>query len=118
VVGIKSTDSCEEYFNDLKLMTVPAIYIYETILSIKRDIVKKNANFHEYTVILEIEMMDTLKYIERHYMKVNHLSKEQNLWKNYLSIIRDCVLVENFKKRVKKFLIELCPYTVEEFLFL
>ena len=48
MVGIKSTDSYKEYFKDLKLMTVPAIYIYETILSIKRDNVKKNANFHEY----------------------------------------------------------------------
>jgi hypothetical protein len=44
----QSTKSYKECFKDLKLMTVPAIYIYGRILSIKHDNVKKNANFHEY----------------------------------------------------------------------
>jgi hypothetical protein len=47
MVGIKSIKSCKEYSKDLKIMTIPAIYIYETILCIKHDNVKRDANFHE-----------------------------------------------------------------------
>jgi hypothetical protein len=116
MVGIKSTDSCKEYFKDLKLMTVPAIYIYETILSIKRDNVKKNANFHDYNT-----RNRNGRHVEVHRTAL-YESKPSFIGAKFMEklpqYIRDCVLVEDFKKRVKKFLIELCPYTVEEFLSL
>jgi hypothetical protein len=41
----KSVQLC---IKDFKLMTVPAIHVYETISSIKCKNVKRNTNFHEY----------------------------------------------------------------------
>ena len=50
MANITSTTSCKPYFKKLKILRVPCIYIYETILYTKVFLsrLKANSMFHTY----------------------------------------------------------------------
>ena len=52
IVDIKQCDSCKKYFRELKIMTLPSIFIFYTLLFVKENYYALNLrrNIHNYNL--------------------------------------------------------------------
>lgn len=111
ICKLKQTDSCKEYFKNLKLLTLPCIYIYEII-----NFVRSNATFFENYKS------------KRHNSKICCPNNKTTLLNNSIFCMAPRVynhlpkyLMEAsssnmFKKKLKSFLINKTYYSVSEYL--
>lgn len=48
MTGLSSRDTCKTKFKELKLLTVPALYIYMTVIQPQKTYNRKNSDIHNY----------------------------------------------------------------------
>lgn len=111
IAGIRVPDSCEPHFKEFKIMTFPAIYIYEVAVFIKT-----NEN-----------LFDKLKS-RRYMLKISNVPHKTALFnksffgmasKIYNKIPIDILSTKEFpvfKNKLRKFLINKAYYTIQDFL--
>lgn len=111
MVGIRVPDSCKPFFKDLKILTFPAIYIYEVAVFIKTN----------------LNLFDTLKS-KRYKLKISNVPHKTALFnksffgmasKIYNKIpidILDTKELPVFKNKLRTFLIDKAYYTIQDFL--
>lgn len=113
--GIQPRESCRAVFVEKKLLTFPCIYMYRTILYIKKrlDTFDTNSTYHCY----DTRGADLL-LMERHHLTLYEKSPGY-LGKKLYNALPDQLQSLNysrFKSRLKNYLISKCYYSVAEFL--
>lgn len=113
--GAKHRDSCRPLFQNLKIMPLPCIYIYELILYVKTNLkdFKTNDSIHNHNTRtsnkLSIPTHHTSLFQKgAHYNGIKLFNKLPLYLKNIHS-------VEKFKKTLKEILLQICCYNVEEY---
>lgn len=115
IVGVRSWCSCRDLFKKYDLLTLPAIYILELLLYVKRN---QNSfvsvgSFHEYNTRFGDSLMipdHNLTLFEKspYFMGIRLFNKLHESVKN-LNFV-------NFRSRVIRFLVSSAPYSVQDFL--
>lgn len=107
---IKQTDSCKPSFQTLKLLTLPCIYIYEAAIMIK-------SNIKDYTTLKSVRHKDQLSSIKCRtsmYSK-SVFSMGVKVYNKLPKAIKQIENINNFKTKLKHFLIFKCYYTIDEY---
>lgn len=114
IYGIRSRDSCRPVFVENKLLTFPCIYIYRTLLYIKKNIhsFETNATYHGYNT-RHADMLLT----ERHHLSLYEKSPNYSGKKMYNRLPDHIKSLDyrRFKFKLKEYLIGKCYYSVKEF---
>jgi hypothetical protein len=114
--GLNFRDSCRPYFKQNRLLTVYAIYIYELL----KFMIEHNNYFLDARpqhghgtrnrgILLYPRHRLTMFERSPYYMILK-------VFNNLPSILKQDVMEKHFLSRVKSFLIDLCPYSLSEFL--
>lgn len=115
--GLKTTETCAPHFKSLKLLTLPAMYIYETTLFVK-------TNLHLFTKISDVKKTPMRsQYLNQlcdikcrtALMKKSFFGMASKIYNKVPDSIRTLPL-SKFKKALSSLLIEKCYYTVPDFL--
>lgn len=112
---LKPTDSCEPYFRNYKILTLPCLYIFEVAVFVKTnpsrfrrlsDVVPRNRRDNS---VLCLESANTALMRKSVYCMAPVIyNKLPKTWKELpLSL---------FKKRLRSFLVAKAYYTIKEFL--
>ena len=118
MVGAPRSTSCRSFFKDLCLLTLPAIYIYETIMfliqqpeyspatnsTIHSHNTRRAGDFH--VIAHNLDLFKKNPFYAGSIL-FNKLSRDIRTKKSNINI---------FRALLKDYLIQLCPYTVKEYL--
>lgn len=113
IAHIGPRDHCKPYFRKYNIMSLPSIYIYQTLREIHSNRYKciKNSDLHSYGTRYSHQM------VVPRYRLVK--SKKNSLNVGLYNILPKCLKICNdfrFKMEIKKILLNNCFYTVEEFI--
>lgn len=112
IVNIPSYESCKPYFKQFKILTFPALYIYEIMIFIKTN----------------PDMFNNYLKCNRHITKLSSITSKTALLRKSVfsmaskihnkipSTIRNIQNMTEFKNELKNFLIDKCYYSVQDFL--
>lgn len=113
MAGLSFGDSCEETFKNLEILTVPCIIIYRVLIYFKANIFKTtNEQIHSYDTRGKSNI-----HISRHDIRRQALASifyAPRLWNHLPNQFQNFPL-NLFKKKLKKVLIKLCLFTIDEF---
>lgn len=115
--GKPSGTHCRDLFINNKLMTLPSLFIYETILFVynNRNIFVQNSNYHMYPTrsanSLSVPVHKSTMYSKGPYYQC--LAMYNRLPSEFRSIMNRHI----FKAKLKNFLIEKCCYSLVDFSF-
>lgn len=115
IAGAKYRENCVKFFQQLKILTIPCLYILECLLYVKRHL-------QEFSTHREVHPHDT-RFANNIYKPYLRLNKSQNgprfiapvLFNSLPTTIKE-LNIKKFKRTIKKFLIQNCFYSVNEFL--
>lgn len=116
IVQISNRTSCRHFFKDLKILTVPCLYILAVLIYVKRNFssFSQNNSVHEYPTRYGNDLR-----IPRHTISLFKKSPEYNgiiIYNALPQIYKDINNLKMFKKHVEEYLSENCFYSVEEYL--
>lgn len=111
ICTLKQTDSCKKHFQELKLLTLPSIYIYEAALLVKRNIDKyETLNLKRHKSTLRAPICKTSMYSK------SLFNMRIKIYNKLPQTIKDTCSFHIFKNKLKEFLIKKAYYTIEEFI--
>lgn len=107
-------ESCRPHFQRFQILTLPGLYIYQCLIYIKSQIFNfatVNSRHHYLT-----RNGDDL-LINQHRLALTHKTYIYSSIKLYNRLAPETknLPLTLFKKRIKKLLVEMCPYSLEEF---
>jgi hypothetical protein len=115
ILKLNRSTPCKEYFIKIQILTVPALYIYQCLIHIKK-------NYNKFTTHSMIHQHYTRHknaiVIPEHRLTATHNSflcvaiKLYNVIPSYIQLLS----LNKFKVEIKNILLQQAPYTVEEFL--
>lgn len=109
--NIHQMDSCRPHFINLKILTLPSVYIYETVMFIK-----SNPNLFEFCT--RARHKDKLRTVASK-TKLLHQSifcMGPRIFNNLPPFLRTMSDINTFKKKLHELLISKCYYSIGEFL--
>lgn len=115
--GLKTTDSCIPHFKKLKILTLPAMFIMETALFVKKyphlfvrlSEVRRNPLRTQYlNKLCNVKCKTSL-------MRKSFFGNAPKIYNKIPNVIKNMPLTK-FKKALYKLLIDKCYYTLDEFL--
>jgi hypothetical protein len=108
--------SCKKLFIDLKILTVPCLYIYETLKGTWDHLneFNRNLNVHKYDTRLK-EDLHIVQHRTSAFGKA-HINMGIKLYNKLPTDIKLCVSKKLFLKKTCDFLVNSAFYTVEEYL--
>jgi exonuclease III len=116
VFKLKARDSCRPYFRDFKLMTVPAVYIYELLSFMKKYYFYfSNAESRHQYFSRNSRLMNypihRLTLLERgpYYMAIK-------CFNNLPDVLKADFKNDNFQKVLKEYLLNLRPYSMDDYI--
>jgi hypothetical protein len=111
ICRLKPSESCREKFRELQILTVPSLYIFETIMYVKENNLIQAHHHSHFTRNRNVNpsIQHNLKLFESKpsYTGVKYFSQLP-------SMIKDTVKINSFKKKLKLHLIEKCYYELPE----
>lgn len=111
---IKQNDTCKPHFKELQIMTVPSLYIYQTVLFIQNN--KQNyptlGRTHQYTTRNRQQLAHTQHRTRQYEQQVHY--KGVDLYNKTPQHIQNAP-IETFKKLLKNYLIDRCIYKIEDY---
>ena len=111
---LKPSDTCRISFRDLRILTLPGLYIFQCLTYIKATITEFTtvSSRHNY-ITRHGENILT----QQHRLSLTHKSYIINSIKLYNSLSADLKSLPYilFKRKIKNLLLEVCPYTLDEF---
>lgn len=111
VCMIRNTESCKPLFTNLKILTLPSLYIYEVTMFIKN-------NHNQFETVSSKRHQDTLKSKSHQttlYSK-SFLGMAPKIFNKLPKSIRCSRELNTFKNKLQKFLIEKAYYNINEYL--
>ena len=116
IFSLKPTESCQSVFREHKILTFPCIYIYGSILYVKKNIgmFQANAANHNYST-----RYASLIKLPKHHSCLYEKTPSYAGSKLYNKLPEDIKLitpVHQFKKKLKTFLINKSYYSVGDYL--
>lgn len=108
-------EDVREKFKDLKILTLPSIYIYECLLFVKM-------NLNKYSLVSDTHPHNTRNngHLKINYVRLNHSRGAKNyygpLFFNKLPNTIINLSLKQFKNNIKKILIDRAFYSFDEFL--
>lgn len=111
ICNIRPWDSCKIYFKNLKILTLPCLYILECSIFVK-------CNIHLFEFKTRARRTDKLCTVmsKTHLYKQSIFVKAPVIYNKLPATIRATVEVDLFKRRLHNFLIDKCYYTINDFL--
>lgn len=111
ICTLKQTDSCKKHFQELKLLTLPSIYIYEAALLVKRNIDKYDTlNLKRHKSTLRAPVCKTAMYSK------SLFNMRIKIYNKLPQSIKDICSFNIFKNNLKEFLINKAYYNIGEFI--
>ena len=115
IVNINSRTSCIQYFKEIRILPLPCVYVLELLNYIK-------TNLHQFNTVSQVHSHNTRN--KNNLARQTHKSKlfEDSFVYTGLIIYNKLPLtfrnnnVQNFKIKLKKFLLQHCFYTLDEFI--
>lgn len=111
IVNIHETDSCKPYFKELKILTMPCLYIFESAMFVK-------CNIDKFSQVSSLRRAGTLRLVNSN-TTLFHESIFAMAPKIYNKLPK-CIRLESnvniFKKKVFQFLVDKCYYSIATFL--
>lgn len=114
MVGLAPRDSCREAFKNLKIMTVPSLYVFEILCFAFRNRSSFPILQHEYDTRNRNATLMNQRHFTAKYQKQSYF----NACKFFNNLPHDTRNIESFhefKVKIKNRLISLALYTVDEF---
>ena len=112
--NLRYRDSCVESFKKMKLLTVPAIFVYFSILDIRRtEEGERFQDVHSYNTRNKTDFV--LEKFRGAFAKKSPMFTEKRLYNMLPRSIKDIKSYNQFKCTLKEHLIMKCPYSVDEF---
>ena len=116
ILNLSNSESCRQHFHDLKLLTVPSLFIFQTILFIRKNANKMPhlGDTHNYNTRNRSSLL-----IAPHRLKLTETQAVYIGAKLYNYLPQEIKLINNenkFRQTVKDFLINKTCYSVAEFL--
>lgn len=111
ITNIKQTDSCRQLFLKLNILTLPCIYILETVLFVKKNMhyfKKLNSKRHKFNI--------GLPYNKTALLNKSIFCMAPRIYNNLPNSILEISDVNIFKQKIKKLLIKKVYYSVNEYL--
>lgn len=114
IMGAKNSVTCRQFFKDLKIMTLPSLYIYCNLIYVKENLENLNtrASIHSHETRnknrLELPCCRLNKTLS------SHLYVQQKLF-NKLPIAARYIPLIKFKKAIKTWLISKIFYSVDDY---
>jgi hypothetical protein len=111
--NLKRKDSVKNFFTNLEIFTVFGLYIFETIIYVKKEIIPADINgkIHSYNTRFN-------RHVDQHNLEF-YKKKTSFIGKQFFYHLPKCILNEKiekvFKKKLRDFLLKLAPYSFEEF---
>lgn len=111
ICNLQKTDSCAPYFKDLKILTLPCMYIYESVLFVRRNLLK-------YSRVSSLRRADKLNLIpsKTALFQKSIFTMGPKLYNKLPKCIKAAETINLFKKMLFKLLIDKAYYSIEEFL--
>lgn len=108
--NLKSTDSCKQHFINLKILTVPCLYIYEIASFLK-------SNRHLFDSFRSLRCQNKVAAKSRKSALYNKsvLGMAPKIFNSLPRYIRDLESVTQFRSELKKILVGKAYYTLHEF---
>ena len=109
--NLQQMDSCKPYFISLKLLTLPSLYIYETVIFLK-----SNPDLFEFYT--RSRHKDNLRIVPSK-TKLLHQSifcMAPHIYNNLPPFLKNISDVNTFKKKLQHLLIAKCYYSIREYL--
>lgn len=115
ISNVSFLDSCRPVFVNLRILTVYGIYILDLITSvhINKNSYLKNSDIHAHDTRYKSNFSIPYQRIE--ICKKSHLVMGIKLYNRLPQCFKDITLVHKFKKEIKNYLVDMCPYSVEEY---
>jgi hypothetical protein len=116
ISNVSNTTSCKTYFNELKIKTLPCIYIYEILVRVKMSLNRFTINYLIYSYNTRNK---SNLYVTDHNTKLYGQCLTHNslpIFNKLSSEIKHSEPITKFKKISYSFLIEKCFYSAEEFM--
>lgn len=114
IAKVTPRTSCRPLFVKYNLLTVYALYIYQTVLLVRKDskFTKKNAEIHSYNTRHRLDYHRTQSRLK---LTQNSPFIRGAIFYNQLPTEIKNLENNSFETTLKKRLIELCPYSFEDF---
>lgn len=112
IKGLSFAAHCKEHFKALNIMTVPGLYIFETIIYVIKNGLQFINNRHTYNT------RDRNYYSERHKLKMSE-NKPVYMGNKFFCALPDYLKVTpmpDFERKLKKYIISECVYSLGDFL--
>lgn len=114
IVGITDRESCRPYFKDLKIITVPSLYILNCLVHIKENYVKyvTRGSVHSYDTRQKFKLNTPYVRLSKSQNSYEHIGLK--LYNMLPHTVRD-MDVKNYIRYCKTWLIDRCIYGISEF---
>lgn len=115
MLGVTPTTSCKQYFRELKILTLPSLYIHSVILYVKNQMtVSRNVSVHNYNTRTKNNI----------HLPFSRLSVGQNspmyrgglCYNKYVNMFECSDNCDTFRRDLSNYLIDNVFYSVDEFL--
>lgn len=114
IMGKAEMESCRPLFKELRVMTLPAIYIYYTLIRTKEDISQFPIRGDVHTHNTRNRNTIDTPQVRLTKTQVNYGYNGQRIFNKLPQQIRNMTM-NHFKKYLKQWLTENCIYTIDEF---
>lgn len=116
LANIRSTDSCRPFFNKFKLLTLPSIFILETLCLFfrNRNNIPRNSDIHSYNTRTSTLFRVPLSRLNL--TKRGPVPLGIKLFNSLPGELKNCPDQKCFRNGVKSLLLSRCVYGVDEFL--
>lgn len=111
ICNLKPVDSCKPHFVDLKILTLPCLYIYETAIFVRVN-PGLFATFNSVRLRGKVKSLPSKSAL----LSKGILGMSPKLYNKIPKSIRDIGNIKVFKARLKDMLIEKAYYAVKEFI--
>ena len=107
--------SCRSKFKELNVMTLPSLYIYESVLYIKTHKHKTNNNtiIHSHNTRQKHDIH--LHQTHSHIMEKGCYISAGKIFNHLPQNLKECASNKEFKQKLKKFLIQNEFYSLQEY---
>lgn len=110
IFNLQKTDSCEPYFKEMNVLTLPCLYIFEVAV-----FVKNNNNLFKYR--MRIRHQDKLDIVpsKTHFLHKSIFCSAPRIFNNIPRPIRAITEMKAFKKKLHELLVNKCYYSMKDF---
>lgn len=112
-------DSCKPFFKELRIMTLPCVYIYRVVMFVRAgaagsDSFSKNFKLHKYSTRQQGNFH--VSSANTSICKAGLFHSGVSIYNNLPSFLKNLNSDKIFKRELKKILLEKCYYSVKEYL--